>query len=274
MWWYDEYAVNVTTGASSTSLTHTGWLGEAMGPAYQMIWVGTGSDAVSNSDFEQDVTTGWQFNHSVPASLNRDVTTAAKGTASARIHIDQAQPVDYSVGFSTVNKLSVITGQTYSATFWAKASQARQVTIAAGSVAARTVDLTTQWKQYQITLVPYTNATVSLQFFLAIAGGDVWLDDVHFQAGTTSLYRRDFQNGTVLVNPGATAQTVPLEQPYRRLLGIRDLTVNNGATVNQVTVGSSEALFLLGTDVTPPAAVTDLRFNPRIPTAPVKPPPH
>src|SRR5262249_35418005 len=39
-WWYDEYAVDLATGTSSESQTCTGWLGQPLGPARTMLWVG------------------------------------------------------------------------------------------------------------------------------------------------------------------------------------------------------------------------------------------
>src|SRR5262249_3951651 len=96
-WWYDEYAVDLTTGRSSASIANTGWLGQPLGVAYQMIWVGTTADAVSNADFEVDVTTGWNFYAGVPATVSHDATTAAAGSASARIHTNSPGPYDWSV---------------------------------------------------------------------------------------------------------------------------------------------------------------------------------
>ena len=86
-WWYDEYSVDLATGRSSTQLAHTGWLGQPLGPAYQMIWAGTNPDAVSNPGFESSVSTGWSFVRSGPAvaTITRDATTAAVGTSSAKI---------------------------------------------------------------------------------------------------------------------------------------------------------------------------------------------
>jgi hypothetical protein len=81
---------------------------------------------------------------------------------------------------------------------------------------------------------------------------------------TTSrnLYRRDFQNGIVLVNPTAQVMTTTLEREYRKILGTRDPVINDGATVTQVTVNPSDALFLIGDDRTPPGAINDLQPGP------------
>ncbi len=89
-----------------------------------------------------------------------------------------------------------------------------------------------------------------------------WLDDVHFQSDVSNLYRRDFQNGIVLVNPSGIPMSVPLERPFRKIAGSVSPDVNDGSSVSNVTVPPSDALFLIGDDVTPPAAVTNLRASP------------
>ena len=55
----------------------------------------------------------------------------------------------------------------------------------------------------------------------------MWLDDIHLQNDVTNLYRRDFQNGIVLVNPAAQVMTAPLEREYRKILGTRDPVIND-----------------------------------------------
>jgi hypothetical protein len=262
MWWYDEYAVDLTTGRSSASLQHTGWLGQPLGPYGQMVWAGPGTDAVTNPDFETDVTSGWQFLHSVAATVARDGSTAAVGSASAHVTVSALGSVSWDVAYNTVNTLALTAWQPYSATFWAKASPPRTLWISAGPNAGTYIPITADWRHYQVTLFPRASERAGLQLFFGDALGDVWLDDVHFQAGVTSLYRRDFQNGIVLVNPGAQAMTTPLERSYRKILGTRDAAVNNGATVSQVTVGPSDAVFLIGDDRIPPAAIQDLQPGP------------
>jgi hypothetical protein len=267
-WWYDEYAVDLANGRSSGQIAHTGWLGQPLGPASQMIWVGTAPDASTNPDFEINVTSGWTFVAGVPATLTQDVTTAAAGLASAKVHIPTAGDFDWRVNFSTTGTIPVSYGGTYSATFWAKASSPRQLPVilsvpGAGEVARRNVDLTTQWRRYQAVLVAAGNGNGKPVFYLSGTAGDVWLDDVHFQAGTSSFWRRDFQNGIVLVNPATGPLTAPLERTFRKLTGLVDPTINNGQSVTQVTVGGQDALFLLGTDAMAPSPVGDLHIVPR-----------
>src|SRR6185295_18884538 len=102
--------------------------------------------------------------------------------------------------------------------------------------ADRLVTVDTQWTQYQVVFAPTTSIIAGLSFFLGTQVGDVWIDDVHFQAGATSVWRRDFQNGIVLVNPTELPLNVALETTFRRVQGTRAPTVNNGALSASTTL--------------------------------------
>ncbi len=267
-WWYDEYAVDLATGRASERLADTGWLGQPLGPPFQMIWIGSAPDASTNPDFETDVTSGWTFVAGIPATLTRDAGTAASGIASAHVHLPVAGDFDWRVNLNTVGTLSIGDGRALSATFWARSSAPRTLPVivgvgGVGEVARRTVDLTAEWRRYQVELIPWGAGSASLSFFLAGAAGDVWLDDVHFQKDVTHLWRRDFQNGVVLVNPASSALTVDLGRTYRRIAGVVDPGVNDGLPGSLITVGAADARFLIGDDRTSPSLVLDLHPVPR-----------
>ena len=146
-WWYDEYAVDLATGASSESQTATGWLGEALGPARKMMWASGATDAITNPDFETSVTTGWQFMTFAPAvaSITQDLGTAAVGHASAKVHVATPSTVEWHCYLNSVGQLNVQAGVSYSATFWCKASAPRVVHVLAGNSGGQgtvTVDTT------------------------------------------------------------------------------------------------------------------------------------
>lgn len=59
-------------------------------------------------------------------------------------------------------------------------------------------------------------------------------------------WRRDFENGIVLVNPGLSPLTFDVGEPHiRRILGFRDPAVNNGKYDRTFVVPSKDALFLV-----------------------------
>ncbi len=266
-WWYDEYAVDLATGRSSQALQHTGWLGQAQGPARTWLWANTAPDAITNTGFETNVTSGWTFVALAPASatITRDPTTAAVGSASARITVTTPGSLDWHVYYASAGQLFVSAYGSYSATFWCKASPPRRIHVVAGSSGGEAyVDADATWRQVQVVLIPTTSMWSSLAFFIGTQAGDVWLDDVHFQRGVSSVWRRDFHNGIVLVNPTDQSVTVPLESQFRRLIGTRTPSINTGAVSNSATLGAYDALFLLrgSIDSGPPASTRDLRIRP------------
>src|SRR5580765_2115135 len=150
-WWYDEYAVDLTTGQSSQALQQTGWLGQAVGPAYNFVWAGTAFDAITNPGFETNVTSGWTFQQTAPASatLSRDATTAAVGVASAKVHVATASTVEWHVYLNSVGQLNVFAGNSYAATFRCKASAPRTIRVVAGnSGGSQLITVDTNWRQY------------------------------------------------------------------------------------------------------------------------------
>ena len=121
-----------------------------------------------------------------------------------------------------------------------------------------------QRRQFQVALVPGRTGLAKLQFYLGLEAGDVWLDDLHLQSGTTTIYRRDFDNGSVLVNPGTADLSVPLGVGYRRILGTVAPAVNDGSIATTITVPARDARFVIAaaTDTIPPAAIQDATVRP------------
>ena len=94
--------------------------------------------------------------------------------------------------------------------------------------------------------------------------GTFWFDEFNAELGAATtnpattawqkgVYRRDFANGIALVNPrGNGAQTVQLETAYRKIAGTQDSAVNNGQTVQSVTLQDRDGIILLRTTAAPP----------------------
>jgi hypothetical protein len=64
-------------------------------------------------------------------------------------------------------------------------------------------------------------------------------------AWSQGVWRRDFQNGVVLVNPTTSAKTVELEPGLRRFAGNQDPVVNDGSAVGRLTLGPKDGIVLL-----------------------------
>jgi len=93
----------------------------------------------------------------------------------------------------------------------------------------------------------------------------VWFDEYDHSLGSglakptaawqKGVWRRDFDNGIVLVNPkGNGPQTVTLEEPFVKIKGSQDPTTNNGQTVTTVSLKDRDGIILMRTkSVTRPA---------------------
>lgn len=82
-----------------------------------------------------------------------------------------------------------------------------------------------------------------------------WFDEYDFKLGqalagppaaawSQGVWRRDFKNGVVLVNPTIASRTVTLEPGLRRLAGTQDSAVNDGAAVSQLTLRPKDGIVL------------------------------
>jgi hypothetical protein len=71
---------------------------------------------------------------------------------------------------------------------------------------------------------------------------------------SSSIYRRDYQNGIVLNNSSNSSQTISLGGSFRKLQGTQNPSLNNGATVTSVTVPAHDGIILLRTSAAPAPA--------------------
>lgn len=59
------------------------------------------------------------------------------------------------------------------------------------------------------------------------------------------IWRRDFQNGIVLVNPSGNIKTVDLNGQFRKILGIKDPDFNDGSVVTIIDLPPHSGIILL-----------------------------
>jgi hypothetical protein len=75
--------------------------------------------------------------------------------------------------------------------------------------------------------------------------GEYSLDDISIAEGGGGMWRRDFDNGTVVVNPATSLQTVTLGDTLYRFFGQQDPEHNNGEAVGDLTLAGHDAVVLL-----------------------------
>jgi hypothetical protein len=246
--WHDEYAVDdqghaiCSTDTDANRRTHSGWLGLPENVRFRVLKVtnaASGADEVDTKhdlmaglgDFETDTEVG-RWTPTNVAAPDRSTTAPFAGKAS--LHVGQIQTYDGSAGHAAVTSptFTVSTSEvTFS--FAAKASAVRAVSIAAGA-ASQEVIVGTAWQRYVVVL-PVTAGSQSISLdFGRDNETDLWLDDVHAFAGNADVLRRDFANGSVIVNMTQDTVTVDLGAAagLRRIVGCEDATVNDGSCVS------------------------------------------
>ncbi len=216
-WWYDELDAD---------------LGYPLGPAQRAeIGFDPGPNLVENGGFETPITSPWSFwassGDGCIASVTRDATTAAEGNASARVTITATSGTDWHVEFSQRNR-SLTAGISYDLAFWAKADITRTITLSSqrGSPPWTNYGLwgeVTAGPAWQpITVTFEANATVSdarIQFLAGALTGTVWLDDVRLTRHPPDVFRREFDNGLVLLNGTRAWQRIAAGAGFARLIG-------------------------------------------------------
>ncbi|MDP3480460.1 MAG: carbohydrate binding domain-containing protein [Desulfoprunum sp.] len=244
--WFDEYD-NAGKGR--------GYLGQPAGAAYRALGPLTAANLLPDASFETSLG-GWNlwFDSGYAASVSRDSQTAAAGVASARIDVSQSQGTDWQVSFSH-GTLPVISGKSYTLSFWAKADRAGRSLSSwvqqsddpwRQYVNFGAVQLGTDWRYYELSATTDgSNSAAELLFGLGQAIGTVWLDDIRLQNGSRQVWRRDYERGTIVVNATSVAQIVPLGAAFRKIQGHQDPVNNDGRLVQTVTIPPFDGLILL-----------------------------
>jgi len=238
MWWEPEY----DHGGRGK-----GYLGQAKGPAVR-IGNPYGEEQIANGSWSM-LTQPWEAHasHAI-AEYDRDVQVSRSPPGSARLDVEAVQPGGSVKLFQTVQ---VLGGYNYTLSFWARASVPQTLLVhlysdhCAGTrcLGDQRFTVDSEWKRFELSFEATGNARAGLNFLVS-QPGTLWLDDVSLRGGDTTVYRRDFDNGIVLLNYTRRAQQVDLETAYRRL-SIPGSPVWDGATVRAETVPPWDARILL-----------------------------
>jgi hypothetical protein len=239
-WWYDELDFD---------------LGQPIGPAQRAdVGFDIGPNLIVSGSFESAIVSPWKFSvdssGGYSATLTRDTTTAAQGSASARVDIISTAGTDWRISFYQDNR-SLVKGSTYDLAFWAKSDVTRTITLGAQKNATpwtnyglgKSVTIDSAWRPYTVTFE--SNATANdarLQFFVGAVTGTVWLDDFHLTLHPPDVYQREFTNGMVLLNGSKAPQTLSLGKGYQRLVGTQaprfETLLDDAAATFTLTAGT------------------------------------
>ncbi|MGA3042113.1 MAG: carbohydrate binding domain-containing protein [Bryobacteraceae bacterium] len=213
-WWYDEY--NFPLGVPIAPNTP---LSTASGP-----------NLISNGSFEQGMA-GWSLfvdaDGQAAATAAIDSTVAAVGNSSALVSVTSADTANWNVNLSQGN-LSFTAGTTYQLQFWARANGPMAITVNTQGGGPNypnyglytQVNLTATWQLYTLSFqAPTTANDGNILFNLGLAVANIWIDGVQVAAITPGVYRRDYTQGTVLLNGSTAPQTITPGPGFQRFTG-------------------------------------------------------
>jgi hypothetical protein len=256
--WYDEFAVDVTPGSptyghaiasnpnnEAAIKAHKHWLGLATSDPYRVYDLSDFSvdnTLLENGDFGSGAT-GWQI-----SNLASSVVPWVDGWANHYLQTTGHSTYQASQWNAFVRgpAVALTAGQECTVTFSARASSVREIELAcnpSGSISVYYAD--TEWRRYVHTFVAQTSTTYRPTFRLGREDTGVDIADVRMFAGNANVFRRDFDNGTVVVNATPSQRTVDLKATFKRILGTGQDPVNNGATIKSVTLQPYDAAILV-----------------------------
>ncbi len=254
--WWDEYAVNITTGVAVPSnpadesqvRQHGGWLGMPKGPRYRVYdpSLFEASDSlVSNGDFETDLTDWISTN----TTISRVTGDGNFMEGNAGLHASTQIVYDPSASATTVqgSSVSLSANTEYTLAFSIKSSALRKFNVSWGGN-TQSFYAGAEWKRKVFTVKTGGSALNSRPTFqIGNENTEIWIDAVYAFEGNADVFRRDFDNGIVVVNATPSARTVDLGGTFRRILGTQDPVVNNGAAVSMITIDPYDSAILLRT---------------------------
>ena len=262
--WYDEFAVNVTPGAAnygwavasdenneSAVRASLGWLGNPLGERsriYDSAKFQLSKSLVSNGSFDSNLN-GWSGSL---VNISRDTSVKKDGSASLRASKMTTYKPDYNQVKVKGPKVSTVKNEEYTLVFSARSTAVREFTAAVGSAINKFI-VGTDWRRFVFTFKAKATGQQLISFGVGRENLQMWFDTVHVFKGNANLFRRDFENGAVVVNVTPTSRTVDLGETFQRIKGTQD-PINNGNMLTSVTIAPWDAAILVRPDgfVTPP----------------------
>ncbi len=256
--WYDEYAVDVQPGSpnfghaiasnrqdESAIRAHKGWLGKPLGERrriYNAEAFKPEANMLSNGSFESG-TDGWMM-----LNVNTTLDTADKvaGNRSLRVFGHTNYAADVGGASLRGPTIDLIAGRQYTLVFSAKASKMREIFLRLDwSRNQGNYLVPDRWTKFVYTITAESSGTFRPIIELGREDTQFWIDEVYVFEGDPNVFRRDFENGIVVVNATPKYRTVGLGGTFQRIKGTGQDPVNNGQSLNAVTLPPFDAAILV-----------------------------
>ncbi len=244
LWWEPEY---------DNDGRQRGYLGYPTGPMYRVANP-TGPEIIVNGSF-QNGTANWSTGGSQGTLTITTDSVEFHSSPSLRMDVTAANPQAMAKLYQS--PVNVTYNTTYTLSFWARSSIDQQLLVHLYSsyctgyrcMNDTRYNLTNEWTHYETSFTSTGTGPSGLSIFVSNPS-TVWIDDVSLREGDSSFYRRDFDNGLVLLNYTNTARSVSLGGTYKRL-SIPGSDVWDGASISSETVPPYDARILLKTNHPP-----------------------
>lgn len=204
-YWFDEYSVN-TSGAAVNDPATKGYLGQALTDAVELAGAGS---TVFTEDFESGALTSFIGTPAGRASLSNAAGDVISGGWSLVIDNPDQSQSSTTAARSQPNAIGFAPSTTYVVQFDWKVLQTLDLslhaTISGGGVTVADYDTRAIVTGDSATArfpvaIPNSGGPWQLSFTMA-AGGKIAIDNVQVIQGGAGPWRRDFENGFVLVIP-------------------------------------------------------------------------
>jgi hypothetical protein len=229
-WWYEEYGAQpIRDGTPPESALPAGYLGQPLGQPQLLAGELTAQQQLLNGTFESGLA-GWSLwvpdQNPSQAELVHDPSGGVNGSGAAHIVIG-ARGAQTDVELRQAG-LSTLIGQSYTLSFWARSSITRTLLINLKKDPAGEnygffglhATITPAWQHiYLSDVMTVTAADGKLELLMGDQSGELWLDDIQFQAGAVGVWARPFEQGLAVVNATRAFQTVDVPPGYCRLSG-------------------------------------------------------
>ena len=139
--------------------------------------------------------------------------------------------------------ISFVKDTEYTYAFSARASEVREISVSVGGHDERFV-LRAEWQRFALTFTADQSGTSRPRFNVGRESSNVFINSVYLFEGNANIFRRDFDNGIVLVNATPRTRSISLDGTFRRINGQQDST-NNGSTLSSITLAAHESAILI-----------------------------
>lgn len=231
-----------------------GWLGQPTGLAHSLESL-TSPNLVKDGHFINGES-GWNLCVEKPAAASLAEVKSAQYGSAVQVTTNLAEPNHTWHVALLQSGISLQAGQAYTLSFDVKSSGVNEITAEVQKTTApwtqysvKSYSLSPTWTHEEMTFEASDSTTnAKVEFCLARYKGTVTISDVSLKKGNPNLFRRDFTNGTVILNATSATHTVQVGSGYRHIAGSQDPSLNNGEPVSSVTVGPYDAVLLVKTN--------------------------